>query len=131
MCYPSRGHLPEARHGEQAGGEIGGKFLRSPLLVLQSQRSHARCGAAAVGPYVPEALSGAQGRPLAQQGSPQRFLQEHRLAQQHQLHLPLCAQAVNEPVSCAHAAGLHHVLLALCILDAATVREVKNTCTGR
>lgn len=91
------------------------------LPVPEPEGHVAGGGTSAVRSNVSAPVPGAQSHSPAQQGSPQRLLQEHRLSQQHQLHLPLCTQGAHEQVPGPHPPGLHHVLLALCRLDAKAV----------
>lgn len=118
LCHPSSWHI-------LGGGPPSQLIFLSATLRLQPPRRgpHGH-RAAVINADVPPLVLGAQNHPAAQQSAAQRLLQEHRLTQQHQLHLSLCSQGTDEQVPRTHAVGLHPLLLAHSILDACTVWEV-------
>lgn len=134
MCYPPCRHLLAVQRGclheshrwewRKSSGDKQ-QLLLSSLLFSTAQRSSLGLRGAAVIPDVPTAVPGAQGHPAAQQGALECLLQEHRLAEQHQLHLPLCTQGAHEQISRENAALFHPVFLADGILAAHTLREVQ------
>lgn len=118
LFHPSCWHILEGGHPCQL------LFLSSALCVQRSQQGPAGHGAAVISADVPPFVLGAQSHPAAQQSAAECLLQEHRLTQQHQLHLPLCSKGTDEQTPGTHAAGLHPLLLAHCVLDAYSVWEV-------
>lgn len=119
LCHPPRRDVQGAKPTLQL------LFSCAALHLQPERRSFHGPGAAAVHADVPPPVPGAQNHPAAQQSAPQRLLQEHRLAQQHQLYLSLRSQGTDEQIPGAHVAHLHPLLLAHCVLDAHTVWEVR------
>lgn len=124
LCHPSCRHI-------LGGGppcqllSLHANFLSAALCFLPPRRGpDGGHRAAVIDADVPPLVLGAQNHPAAQQSAAECLLQEHRLAQQHQLHLPLCSQGTDEQIPGAHAAGLHPLLLAHSVLDAYSVWEV-------
>lgn len=103
--------------------------LDSSVFLWESYGALAGAGAAPVGANVPSAVPVSPGHTTTQQGPAERLLQEHRLAQQHQLYFPFCAQGAHEQVPSPHAPGFYHVLLAFLCLDATAMWEVEYTHT--
>lgn len=99
----------------------------STLCFQPPRRDPDGHGAAVISADVPPLVLGAQSHLAAQQSAAECLLQEHRLTQQYQLHLSLCSQGTDEQTPSTHAASLHPVLLAHCVLDAYTVWEVWST----
>lgn len=102
-------------------------LCRSILHFQPPQQGPAGHGAAIINADVSSPVLGAQSHTAAQQGAAERLLQEHRLAQQYQLHISLRSQGADEQTSHTNAASLHPPLLAHCVLDAYSVWEVGRT----
>lgn len=118
VCHPSCWHLLGV------GPPCQLLFLTSDLYLQQPRRGADEHWVVVIYADVPSLVLGAQNHPSAQQSAAERILQDHRLAQQNKLQLPLFTQDNDAQIPGAHAAGLHPLLLAYSLLDAYFVWEV-------